>query len=67
MPSHELILSQELFFLGFPFGLFTDATLKDGFPTPFVKKATLSAFGGTPAFQMLFLDGINNLAFPAVR
>jgi hypothetical protein len=62
-PSHELILSQELFFLGFPFGLFTDAVLKDGFPTPFVKKATLSGFGGTPEFQLLFLDGINNPGF----
>jgi S1-C subfamily serine protease len=62
-PSHELILSQDLYFLGFPFGLFTDQTLNKGFPVPFVKKATLSAFGGTPAFQMLFLDGINNPGF----
>jgi len=64
--SLELFVSQELFFLGFPFGLFTDASLhNNGFPMPFVKRATCAAFGGDSEsrVQVIFLDGIGNRGF----
>lgn len=62
--SYEMIVSQEVFFLGFPLGLFTDASVHNyGFPLPFVKKATLSGLGGTLDRPIMFLDGINNPGF----
>lgn len=72
-PSHPLppaetssyFLSQEVYFLGFPYGLSMDGkNLNAGFPLPFVKKAIISAFvdaeGGA---QLLVLDGLNNPGF----
>jgi S1-C subfamily serine protease len=58
-------LSQDAYFLGFPYGLSMDAKkLNAGFPFPFVKKGIISAFvdaeGGT---QILVLDGLNNPGF----
>ena len=62
--SCEMIVSQEVFFLGFPLGLFTDGSLhNNGFPIPFVKRATLSGLGGADNFPLLFLDGIGNPGF----
>jgi hypothetical protein len=53
-----------MFFLGFPFGLFTDASVhNNGFPIPLVKSATCAGLGGTDAAQVIFLDGINNPGF----
>jgi len=54
---------QDVFFLGFPFGLASDSRdLNGGFPFPLVKKATLSAINFGPNAVML-LDGLNNPGF----
>ncbi|MGI8670052.1 MAG: S1 family peptidase [Aridibacter sp.] len=65
--SQSYFLSQECFFLGFPFGLKMDdneAKMNNGFPIPFVKKAIISSFI-TDADNMtqIFLDGHNNPGF----
>ena len=71
-PSHplppscsEISLGQDVFFLGFPYGLTTPAPgLTEGFPLPLVKKACLSSmFGALRDGQVLLLDGINNSGF----
>lgn len=62
-------LSQECFFLGFPFGLKMDddatGRLNKGFPIPFVKKAIISLFLSDTTMKMtqIFLDGHNNPGF----
>ena len=62
-------VSQEVFFVGFPYGLSIDGReLNAGFPLPFVKHGIVSAFGkrGEP----FIVDAINNLGFsggPIVR
>jgi S1-C subfamily serine protease len=62
--SYEMTVSQEVFFLGFPLGLFTDASVhNNGFPLPFVKKATLSGLGDANGLPIIFLDGIGNPGF----
>lgn len=64
--NHNLYLSQEVFFLGFPFTISTDADqVNNYFPIPFVKKGIISAFidykdGGR---KILLIDGINNSGF----
>jgi hypothetical protein len=72
-PEHELpvsvgsdgiILSQECFFLGFPYGVLTNSGQSDGYPLPLVRKALLSGFvviGNTS--QGFYLDGTNNPGF----
>lgn len=55
-----LTYGQDVYFLGFPYGFLGSYMLGDnGFPLPFVKRATLSLFDG----RMLFLDGHNNPGF----
>lgn len=64
--STDYYLSQECFFLGFPFGYKMEDKngLNSGFPLPFVKKGIISAFitDTTNATQIL-LDGHNNPGF----
>lgn len=58
--SDGLVYGQEVFFLGFPYGLvgkFLFGT--DGYPLPLVKRATLSLFHGSA----YLLDGHNNPGF----
>lgn len=59
----HLRLGEDVYFLGFPYGLSmqVETKLNSGFPLPLVKKATVSAlqFGGKP----LLLDGHNNVGF----
>lgn len=66
-----LILSEELYFLGFPYGLtFPGALQASGFPFPFVKRGICSAFGPVNGTRYVFLDGHNNPGFsggPIVR
>jgi len=71
-PAHPLklttdgsYLGQDLYFLGFPYGLNMDASsMNDGFPLPFVKKGICSAIYPSPKDDMLFyIDGINNPGF----
>jgi S1-C subfamily serine protease len=64
----EVFVSEELYFVGYPFGRFINGTnVNAGFPLPFVKRAICSAFSSVgPAFRgfvELFLDGINNPGF----
>lgn len=63
--SAGLVNGQDLYFLGFPYGQFTDHShLLNNFPLPFIKKAILSAMtGGAKGINMLFLDGHNNPGF----
>jgi hypothetical protein len=72
-PSHSLgasfdqiILAQPVYFLGFPYGLgMKDRSLNNGFPLPFVKRGTLSAFEALPTKKssIIFIDGLNNQGF----
>ena len=61
-----IAIGQDVFFLGFPFGLFTpemDDT-RAGYPIPFVKKAIVSAVSDPRAGVVtVYLDGINNPGF----
>ncbi len=61
----NVALSQDCYFLGFPYGLGTDAgDHNSGYPIPFVKKAMVSAFGEeTSEGSLLYLDGHNNPGF----
>jgi S1-C subfamily serine protease len=61
----DYYLSQDVYFLGFPYGLSMDAkNLNAGFPLPFVKKGIISAFVHAEAgTQILVIDGLNNPGF----
>ncbi|MBI3769814.1 MAG: trypsin-like peptidase domain-containing protein [Deltaproteobacteria bacterium] len=61
----NLFVSQDVYFLGFPYGLSMDAkNLNAGFPLPFVKRGIVAAFvavdGGA---QIIVVDGLNNSGF----
>ncbi len=58
----NLVLAEDVYFLGFPYGLSADVgTINGGFPLPLVKKAVVSALG--IGNGPLFLDGHNNPGF----
>ncbi|MBZ0304076.1 MAG: serine protease [Anaerolineae bacterium] len=63
--SEGLGVSQDIYFLGFPYGWrSSDAytlTLNNGFPFPLVKKGIISAFG--PNVDYFLIDGHNNPGF----
>lgn len=55
---------QEVFFVGYPYGLFTDAKAVNGpFPMAFVKRATFSASKNDGGVMLDFFDGHNNGGF----
>lgn len=63
--SASFSLSQQIYFLGFPYGLHMDAgQVNDNFPVPFVKTGVVSSFspvaGGS---QIIYCDGHNNPGF----
>jgi hypothetical protein len=60
-----LALGEDLYFLGFPYGIVMDfAQLNNGYPLPLCKRACVSALGGTmPNFPDMLLDGHNNPGF----
>lgn len=59
----HITYGQDVFFLGFPFGLTSESNdLNGGFPFPLVKRATLSALDFGPNAVFL-LDGLNNPGF----
>ncbi|NIF29177.1 trypsin-like peptidase domain-containing protein [Pantoea sp. Tr-811] len=63
--SASYYLSQQIYFLGFPFGLHMEAAqINNGFPVPFVKTGIISSFspksGGS---QLIYCDGYNNPGF----
>jgi len=63
--SAGMVVSQDVFFLGFPFGLFANlGELNSYYPVCFVKKAIVSCFEfGQIGLHKIFLDGMNNPGF----
>lgn len=63
-----IVWGQEVYFLGFPYGLYTSKAPNDGYPLPLVKGGLMSGTtGGSP--EAFLLDGHNNPGFsggPAV-
>lgn len=63
LSSNGLILGQDVYFLEFPFLggqiKYGPADINDGYPLPFIKKATLSG----SAYPRFYLDGHNNPGF----
>ena len=62
----NMVLSQDVYFLGFPYGLLMDGkALNDGFPFPFVKRGICSALWLAPTknHNVIFIDGYNNPGF----
>lgn len=59
--SDGSVFSQDVFFLGYPYGLAMTAHGVD--QMPFVKKATLSAQDLSEDVRILYLDGMNNPGF----
>ncbi|MCW0448619.1 serine protease [Xanthomonas sacchari] len=60
-----LTWSQDVFFLGFPYGWRADVPpeINTRYPLPFVKKAIVSAMVVTDGIETIFLDGLNNPGF----
>lgn len=60
----RVLLGQDVFFLGFPYGLHSGNDLDRNFPIPFIKKAVFSAAVNDPITGIIqFLDGHNNKGF----
>lgn len=73
-PAHELailgdstsyFLSQQIYFLGFPYGMHMEAGLiNNGYPVPFVKSGIVSSFSSVSGgSQLIYCDGHNNPGF----
>ncbi|MBN1548158.1 MAG: trypsin-like peptidase domain-containing protein, partial [Syntrophaceae bacterium] len=62
---NNIFLSQNVFFLGFPFGMNIEAkALNNFFPMPFVKKGIVSAMAfENKEEKILYVDGYNNPGF----
>ena len=62
--SANLIYGQDVYFLGFPYGLGSEAgDLNRDFPLPFVKKAIVSQMDMENKIEVIYLDGHNNPGF----
>jgi S1-C subfamily serine protease len=61
----NLFLSRDIFFLGFPYGMFTPdkGTINQKFPIPFVKKGILSAIDNQDGITCIYVDAHNNNGF----
>nr|WP_312969446.1 serine protease [Brucella intermedia] len=62
--SANLVWGQEVFFLGYPYGLHTTLDVNNGYPLPLIKRALMS--GSTEqhgAPETFLLDGHNNTGF----
>jgi S1-C subfamily serine protease len=71
-PRHELLatskeafVGQDMYLVGFPFGLHSTTTedLNANYPIAFVKRGILSAFGNDNGFEVIYLDALNNPGF----
>lgn len=72
-PAHHIVvggagsffLSQQIFFLGFPFGLNMEVgQINNGYPMPFVKTGIVSSFSSVSGgSQLIYCDGHNNPGF----
>lgn len=66
--SSGLIWGQDVFFLGFPYGLATEKAPNEGYPLPLIKRALMSGTTNEN-LEVFLLDGHNNPGFsggPAV-
>jgi S1-C subfamily serine protease len=63
--TEQPFLSQDIYFLGFPYGHFTNSNkTNNGFPIPFVKKGIIAGFADVKLHtDMIVLDAINNPGF----
>ncbi len=63
--SGELYTSQQCFFLGFPYNLYSELPkTNDNLPVPFIKSAIFSLFSGEESSEkIMYLDGHNNPGF----
>lgn len=61
----DIFFGQDVYFLGFPYHLFTDIGQNNrNFPIPFIKKAIVSSISkGQHTAQLYYLDGHNNPGF----
>lgn len=62
----EPVYGQDMAFLGFPFAMTQDEVAKivnNGYPLPFLKRATMSAIMQEGDEKIFMLDGINNPGF----
>jgi S1-C subfamily serine protease len=63
---HGLYLAQEVYFLGFPYGMFSeesDGEVNQKFPIPFVKKGIFSALITDNGVTSMYIDAHNNIGF----
>jgi hypothetical protein len=65
LTSKDLTIGQDVYLLGFPFGLHTDlpTDLNANFPVAFVKRGVVSAFGKEGGLEVYYLDALNNPGF----
>ena len=63
--STSFFLSQQIYFLGFPYGLHMEAGQEnDGYPVAFVKTGIVSSFSSVSGgSQLIYCDGHNNPGF----
>jgi len=63
--TREMYLSQDAYFLGFPYGLHSEVgEINGNFPLPLVKKACVSMLAfGVAETKLMLLDGHNNPGF----
>lgn len=61
----KMILGQEIYFLGFPYGMSNKSgNMNNWFPLPFIKKGILSAIDSRPnGYSVIYVDGHNNPGF----
>lgn len=58
----DIIIGQDVYFVGFPYGLATEVgQMNNDFPLPFIKKALFSSWDNEAG--VLYLDGFNNRGF----
>jgi Trypsin-like peptidase domain len=62
--THNIRYGQDLYFLGFPYGIKSEmGAINRDFPVPLVKKAILSAFIQGEGSHVMLLDGNSNPGF----
>ena len=62
LTTDGLTWGQEVYFLGYPFGISGGAIMHDGRPLPFIKHGIMSGSEGIP-LSILYVDGSNNPGF----
>jgi S1-C subfamily serine protease len=62
--SEDLVWGQDVFFLGYPYGIYTSANANDGYPLALIKRGLMSGSTGEQGRPETFLlDGHNNPGF----